>query len=208
MRTFEIPSLPYDYDALEPYIDKETMEIHHSMHHAGYTRKFNDALQKQGLDIKTARDVLINASLYDSALVNNGGGYFNHKLFWKFLSPNGGGEPQGDLKDIIVRDFGSFGNFKDKLSTAAKTHFGSGWAWLILQKNKLQITTTLNQDSPFMDTLPSKERGFPLLGIDVWEHAYYLKYQNRRAEYVEAFWNIVNWETVLERLSKGKKFSF
>ncbi len=204
-KEFLLPELPYAYDALEPYIDKETMMVHHSKHHAGYTAKFNAALRALPITPNTVREILANASNYSAAIVNNGGGYLNHKMYWKFMSPKGGGDPSGPVADAIKRDFGSFENFKEQFSAAAKTHFGSGWAWLIWQKGNLKITTTSNQDNPFMDTLPEDQRGFPLLNIDVWEHAYYLKYQNRRGDYVDAFWNIVNWEFVNKRLSNASK---
>jgi Fe-Mn family superoxide dismutase len=201
-KEFILPELPYAYDALEPYIDKETMMVHHKKHHAGYTAKFNAAIQKAGLTPKTAVEVIKQASKYNAAIVNNAGGYLNHKMYWKFMSPEGGGAPSGDIASIIDRDFGSFEKFKEQFGKAAKTHFGSGWAWLSIQDNKLKITTTSNQDNPFMDTLPINQQGFPLLNIDVWEHAYYLKYQNRRAEYVDAFWNVVNWNKVNMRLKR------
>ena len=202
MKEFQLPELPYAYDALEPYIDKETMVLHHDKHHAGYTAKFNSAIQKAGITPNSAVEILKEASKYDAEIINNGGGYLNHKMYWKFMSPEGGGDPTGDIATIIDRDFGSFEKFKERLGTAAKTHFGSGWAWLIIQDNTLKVTTTSNQDSPFMDTLPKDQQGFPLLNIDVWEHAYYLKYQNRRAEYVDAFWNVINWDKVNARLKK------
>jgi Fe-Mn family superoxide dismutase len=201
-KEFVLPKLPYAYDALEPYIDKETMEIHHSKHHAGYTRKFNAALEKSGLQPKSAREILKNISKYNEAIRNNGGGYLNHKIFWKSLSPDGGGDPSGEIAAAINNDFGSFTNFKEAFGTAAKSHFGSGWAWLVVDNNKLKIVTTANQDNPIMDILPDEKKGWPLLCIDVWEHAYYLKYQNKRTDYVDAFWDIVNWNTVNEKLSK------
>lgn len=202
-KEFNQPALPYAYDALEPYIDKETMEIHYSKHHAGYTEKFNVALQEAGINAETAQSVLKEASKYNAAIVNNGGGFYNHKLFWKCLSPIGGGAPSGKVADAITQDFGSFEKFREEFSAAAKSVFGSGWAWLINQNGKLKVVTTANQDSPIMDIVPPEKRGFPLLCLDVWEHAYYLKYQNRRAEYVDAFWNIVNWETVNKKLEKS-----
>jgi len=201
-KEFQLPELPYAYDALEPYIDKETMILHHDKHHAGYTSKFNAALKEADLAPNSAVDIMKKASKYNSAILNNGGGYLNHKMFWKFMSPDGGGSPEGEIGSLINRDFGSFDKFREQFGQAAKTHFGSGWAWLIIQDNKLKVTTTANQDNPFMDTLPDNEQGFPLLNIDVWEHAYYLKYQNRRADYVDAFWNIINWKTVNKRLNK------
>ena len=202
---FVIPELPYAYDALEPYIDKETMEIHHQKHHAGYASKLNAALKAEGVTVESAWDLLKEASKYSSAIVNNAGGYINHKLFWKCLSPNGGGVPGGEIAKLIDLNFGSFENFKDQFGKAAKTLFGSGWAWLILQENKLKVITTANQDNPVMDTLPKDSNGKTLLCIDVWEHAYYLKYQNRRADYVDAFWNVVNWEFANMKLAKIAK---
>jgi superoxide dismutase, Fe-Mn family len=204
-KEFLLPDLPYAFDALEPYIDKETMMIHHGKHHAGYTAKLNTAIKDLPLAPQTARALLENASQYNAAIVNNAGGYFNHKLYWKFMSPNGGGDPSGPIADAIQKDFGSFENFKQEFSTAAKKVFGSGWAWLIYQNGKLKVTITANQDNPIMDTLSEDQKGFPLLNIDVWEHAYYLKYQNRRADYVDAFWHVVNWEFVNKRLAKATK---
>jgi len=200
VREFKLPELPYAYDALEPYIDTETMKLHHTKHHAGYTAKFNAAVKEAGITGKNAKEILSEVSLYSDAVKNNGGGYFNHKLFWRVLSPDGGGEPDGELLNAIKTDFGSFEKFKDEFSQAAKTLFGSGWAWLILSEGRLKVTATRNQDSPVMDI--AEVKGTPLLLIDVWEHAYYLKYQNRRAEYVDAFWNIVNWEFISKKYSR------
>ncbi len=197
---FKLPELPYKYDALEPYIDARTMEIHHSKHHAGYTAKFNAAVKEAGITTKNARNILSEVSKYPLSVRNNGGGFVNHRLFWKVLSPNGGGIPKGNLLDAINRDFSSFENFKNIFSSAAKTLFGSGWAWLILSDGKLKVTTTSNQDSPIMDI--AEVKGRPLLLIDVWEHAYYLKYTNRRAEYINAFWNVVNWEFISQKYDK------
>ena len=202
-KEFKLPELPYAFDALEPYFDKETMEIHYSKHHAGYTEKFNAALREAGIDAENARNIFMNASKYNAAIVNNGGGFFNHRLFWRSLSPNGGGEPTGNIAPLINRDFGSFENFRETFSQAARTLFGSGWTWLINQNGTLKIVTTTNQDNPFMNTLPAKKQGFPLLCLDVWDHAYYLKYQNRRTDYIDAFWNIVNWKTVNNKLKKS-----
>ena len=202
-KEFLLPDLPYAYDALEPYIDKETMELHHAKHHAAYTAKFNEALKAAGITADSARSILKDASKYNEAIVNNGGGYMNHKMFWKCLSPTGGGAPTDTVAHLIDRDFGSFESFRNEFSTAAKTLFGSGWAWLILQNGVLKIVTTANQDNPIMDKLPDEKKGSPLLCLDVWEHAYYLKYQNRRAEYVDTFWNIVNWSTVNNKLEKS-----
>jgi superoxide dismutase, Fe-Mn family len=201
-KKFQLPELPYAYDALEPYIDKETMMLHHDKHHAAYTDKFNAALSEAGLTPSTAREILIEASKYNAAIVNNGGGYFNHKIFWKCLSPTGGGNPTGKIGDLITRDFGSYANFKELFTQEAKNVFGSGWTWLVTDNGTLKIVSTANQYSPIMDVVPAEKRGSPLLCLDVWEHAYYLKYQNRRAEYIDAFWNIVNWETANNKLDK------
>jgi len=197
---FELPPLRYPHDALEPYIDKTTMEIHHGRHHATYVNNLNAALNDNP-ENKTIEEILKNVSSYPVAVRNNGGGHFNHTLFWEIMgpSPEGpmGGVPQGELADAINSTFGSFENFKDAFSKAAIGVFGSGWAWLIVQDGKLKITTTPNQDNPLMDV--AQERGIPILGIDVWEHAYYLKYQNRRADYVSAWWNVVNWHEVARK---------
>ncbi len=198
---FKLPDLPYSYDALEPYIDTETMTIHHSMHHAGYTERFNKAVQEAGITGKNATTILREVSKYPVAVRNNGGGYLNHRMFWKVMSPNGGGKPKGDLADAINRDFGSFENFRDQFSAAAKTQFGSGWAWLIVADGILKVVSTPDQDNPIMDI--AKDKGIPILCIDVWEHAYYLKYKNKRAEYIEAFWNVVNWDTVASKFKKA-----
>jgi Fe-Mn family superoxide dismutase len=194
---FELPKLDYDYNALEPYIDATTMEIHHTKHHAAYTAKFNDAVRGAGLEGKSAEEILKNISKYPLAVRNNGGGYYNHALFWKVLSPHGGGQPKGDLLAAIEKSFGSFDNFKSEFSSAAGSLFGSGWAWLIKSDGGLKISTTPNQDSPLMDIAAVK--GTPIMALDVWEHAYYLKYQNRRPEYISAFWNVVSWDEVARR---------
>ncbi|SDL08624.1 superoxide dismutase, Fe-Mn family [Catalinimonas alkaloidigena] len=192
---FELPSLPYAYDALEPHIDAKTMEIHHTKHHGGYTTKLNGALEGTDGASKSIEDILKNISQYSGAVRNNGGGYYNHALFWPTLSPNGGGQPSGKLADAINAAFGSFDEFKKKFDDAAATRFGSGWAWLIVDgSGKLAVTSTANQDNPLMDIAETK--GTPILGLDVWEHAYYLNYQNRRPDYISAFWNIVNWDQV------------
>jgi Fe-Mn family superoxide dismutase len=202
---FVLPELPYAYDALEPYMDARTMELHHSKHHATYTDRFNAAVKEAGLTGKTAQEILADVSKYPVSVRNNGGGFFNHKLFWKMMAPAKGQQPSADLMNAIKRDFGSFEAFKEKFSAAAKSVFGSGWAWLIVADDKLKVTTTPNQDCPIMDVVA--EKGTPLLCIDVWEHAYYLKYQNRRPEYIDAFWNVVNWDFVSQRYtwSKDKK---
>ncbi len=201
-KEFLLPELPYAYDALEPYIDKETMVIHHTKHHANYTEKFNAALREAGLNPSSAREILSEASKYNKAIVNNGGGFLNHKIFWKSLSPQGGGLPGGPIGDLIKKDFGSFEAFKDKFNSEAKAVFGSGWTWLVIDNGTVKIVSTANQDNPVMDILPPEKRGTPLLCLDLWEHAYYLKYQNRRAEFIDAFWNIVNWETANKKLEK------
>ena len=199
---FKLPELPYAYDDLEPYIDAMTMEIHYSRHHAGYTSKFNAAIHEYGLEGKKIEEIFSGVSDQPLAIRNNGGGYYNHKLFWKSMSPQGGGQPRGDLLKAIERNFGSFENFREKLSTAAATQFGSGWAWLVLTaEGKLAVTSTSNQDNPLMDV--ANTRGIPLLAIDVWEHAYYLKYQNRRPDYIAAFWNVVSWDFVSEQFSRN-----
>jgi len=194
---FVLPELPYAYNALEPYIDAKTMEIHHSKHHAAYTDKFNEAIAAAGLTGKSVQEILREVSKYPAAIRNHGGGYQNHKLFWKMLAPASGKTPSQELSLAINKDFGSFDAFKEKFNTAAKSVFGSGWAWLIYDAGKLKITATTNQDNPIMDIIADK--GKPILCIDVWEHAYYLKNQNRRADYIDAFWNIVNWDFVSQR---------
>ncbi len=196
--SFQLPDLTYDYSALEPHIDARTMEIHHSKHHAAYTANFNKALEGTSLEGKSAEEIFAGISAHPAAVRNNGGGYFNHKLFWSVIGPNGGGEPTGDLLDAINSAFGSFDEFKSKFSAAAATRFGSGWAWLVKQADgSLVVSSSPNQDNPLMDI--SEVKGTPLLTIDVWEHAYYLNYQNRRPDYIQAFWNVVNWEEVARR---------
>lgn len=195
---FELPSLPYAYDALEPHIDARTMEIHHSKHHNGYTNNLNTAIQGTELENKSIEEILKNISSASGAVRNNGGGYYNHSLFWEVMSPNGGGAPSGALGDAINRDFGSFDAFKEEFAKAAATRFGSGWAWLCKDDSgKLSVCSTANQDNPLMD-IDAGCSGTPILGLDVWEHAYYLNYQNRRPDYISAFWNVVNWEKVAE----------
>ena len=195
---FTLPDLPYAYDALEPHIDARTMEIHHTKHHGGYTSKLNNAIEGTALEGKSIEEILADVSSASTAVRNNGGGFYNHDLFWKVMGPDGGGEPTGELLDAISSAFGSFDEFKDQFSNAAATRFGSGWAWLIKQQNDaLVVASTPNQDNPLMDLADVK--GTPILGLDVWEHAYYLKYQNRRPEYIEAFWNVINWDEVAKR---------
>mgnify|MGYP006274666301 FL=1 len=194
--SFKLPNLPYDFNALEPYIDAQTMEIHHDKHHGGYTKKLNAALEKEGVSDKSIEELLQNVSKYSVGVRNNGGGYYNHNLFWEIMSPNGGGAPTGDIAQAINDTFGSFDAFKDEFATAAAGRFGSGWAWLVKDNGKLKIGSTPNQDNPIMDI--SEFKGEPILGLDVWEHAYYLKYQNRRPEYIDAFFNVINWDKVNE----------
>jgi len=195
---FELPQLDYSHDALAPHIDKRTMEIHHGKHHAGYTAKLNAAVEGTDLEGKSIDELMISLDMSNGALRNNGGGFYNHSLFWKVMSPKGGGQPSGSLADAINRDFGSFDSFKDAFSKAAATQFGSGWAWLCVQESgKLEVCATPNQDNPVMPGVGCGGR--PILGIDVWEHAYYLNYQNRRPDYIEAFFNVVSWEEVQKR---------
>lgn len=190
---FELPSLPYAFEALEPHIDARTMEIHHGKHHQAYVNNLNNAL-KDNADAagKSLEDILASMSKFPMAVRNNGGGHWNHSLFWQLLSPTGGGLPSGKLADAITASFGSFDAFKEQFNTAATTRFGSGWAWLVLHGDKLVVTSTANQDNPLMDI--AEVKGTPILALDVWEHAYYLHYQNRRPDYIGAFWNVVNWE--------------
>lgn len=200
---YKLPELPYAYDALAPHIDKETMEIHHTKHHNTYVTNVNNALEGHAdLAAKSVEELIsdLNAVPEDirTAVRNNGGGHANHSLFWTLLSPNGGGAPKGSIGEAIDKKFGSFDKFKEEFANAAKTRFGSGWAWLVLDNGELAITSTPNQDSPLMDGKT------PLLGLDVWEHAYYLNYQNRRPDYISAFWNVVNWDEVEKLYSENK----
>jgi Fe-Mn family superoxide dismutase len=194
---FTLPELPYAPDALEPTIDKTTMEIHHGKHHNAYVTNLNKAVENTEWNSKSIEEILANVSKLPPAVRNNGGGHFNHSLFWKWMKPGGGGAPSGDLAAAINRDFGSFEKFKEQFSNAGVTRFGSGWSWLIKQGGKLVVASTPNQDNPMMDIAETK--GNPILGLDVWEHAYYLKYQNRRPDYVAAWWNVVNWDEVAKR---------
>ena len=197
--SFQLPDLNYGFDALEPHIDTKTMQIHHGKHHAGYTSKLNAAIEGTELEGKSIETVLSEMDMNNSAVRNNGGGYYNHCLFWKIMSPNGGGNPSGKIHDAILNSFGSFEDFKSNFATAAGTRFGSGWAWLCVKKDgSLEICSTANQDNPLMDGVGCD--GYPILGIDVWEHAYYLNYQNRRPDYIEAFFNVVDWAKVEENL--------
>ncbi|HEY9577251.1 MAG TPA: superoxide dismutase SodA [Pseudobacillus sp.] len=200
---FQLPELPYAYDALEPHIDKETMNIHHTKHHNTYVTNLNKALEGQDeLANKSVEEVIANLDAVPesvrTAVRNNGGGHANHSLFWQLLSPNGGGEPTGELADAISSKFGSLDKFKEEFAAAAAGRFGSGWAWLVVNNGELEVTSTPNQDSPIM------EGKTPILGLDVWEHAYYLNYQNRRPDYISAFWNVVNWDEVTKRYQEAK----
>ena len=201
--SFLLPKLPYAYDALESHIDARTMEIHHSKHHAGYTNNLNNAIAGTDLEGKTIEDILNNLEMTNAAVRNNGGGFYNHDLFWKIMLPNGGGEPTGEVTSAINSAFGSYENFKDVFSKAAATRFGSGWAWLCVHKGgKVEVCSTPNQDNPLMPGVDCG--GIPILAIDVWEHAYYLNYQNRRPDYINAFFNVINWEEVSKRFESGK----
>jgi Fe-Mn family superoxide dismutase len=201
--SFELPELDYSHDALEPHIDARTMEIHHGKHHAGYTSKLNAALQGTDKSNQSIDEIMLSLDMSNGALRNNGGGYFNHCLFWKVMSPNGGGEPTGSLAEAINRDFGSLDAFKTSFSNAAATQFGSGWAWLCVHDGgKLEVCSTANQDNPMMPGIGCG--GAPILGIDVWEHAYYLNYQNRRPDYIEAFFSVINWNEVSDRFESNK----
>lgn len=198
--SFELPQLPYAYDALEPHIDARTMEIHHSKHHAAYTTNLNAAIQGTDLEGKSIEEILL-ACKDKPAVRNNGGGFWNHNLFWEVMAPNAGGQPTGELADAIASTFGSFDAFKEEFAKAATTRFGSGWAWLCVEAGKLVVCSTANQDNPLMGEGCT---GTPILGLDVWEHAYYLNYQNRRPDYIHAFFNVVNWEAVAKKYAAAK----
>ena len=200
---FEIPKLPYEYTALEPHIDAKTMEIHHGKHHQAYVTNLNNAVKGTPAENMSLMEILGSISKLTPAIRNNGGGHYNHSLFWTIMGPNAGGEPTGALNDAIVASFGSFAAFKEQFASAGATRFGSGWAWLIVHDNKLVITSTPNQDNPLMDI--AEVKGTPILGLDVWEHAYYLHYQNRRPDYIGAFWNVVNWSKVSELFAEATK---
>ena len=199
---FEVPPLPYDYNALEPYIDTQTMQLHHDKHHAAYVNNLNNAVNNTDLASKNVDDILRNINDVPqnvrTAIQNNAGGHSNHSMFWAIMKPNGGGEPTGALANAIQQAFGSFDQFKAAFNDAGAKRFGSGWVWLVLDQNgKLSVTSTANQDSPLMNGL------YPVMGNDVWEHAYYLKYQNRRPDYLAAWWNVVNWDEIARRYSQG-----
>jgi superoxide dismutase, Fe-Mn family len=199
---FKLPDLPYAKNALEPHIDATTMEIHHGKHHNAYTTNLNNAIANTEWDKKSIEEILANVSKLPAAVRNNGGGYYNHCLFWEIMAPNAGGKPTGALASAMDAAFKSFDEFKTQFANAAATRFGSGWAWLIVKDKKLAICSTPNQDNPLMDIAEIK--GTPILGLDVWEHAYYLKYQNRRPDYVTAWWNVVNWNEVSRRFEAAK----
>ncbi len=201
--SFELPNLPYAHDALEPHIDARTMEIHHGKHHAGYTAKLNAAVEGTALEGKSITDILNNLDMSNGALRNNGGGYYNHNLFWEVMAPNAGGNPTGELAAAIDKAYGSFEAFKDAFSNAAATQFGSGWALLCVHKGgAVEVCSTPNQDNPLMPGVSCQ--GTPILGLDVWEHAYYLNYQNRRPDYINAFFNVINWAKVSEFYAAAK----
>ena len=200
---FELPKLPYELGALEPHIDAKTMEIHHGKHHNAYVTNLNKAIEGTDLDGKSIEELMGSISSHSGAVRNNGGGHYNHSLFWSIMGPNKGGEPIGELAAAINQAFGSFDEFKTQFAQAAATRFGSGWAWLVIHDNNLVVTSTPNQDNPMMDI--AEVKGTPILGLDVWEHAYYLNYQNRRPDYISAFWNVVDWDAVSARFSAATK---
>jgi len=201
--SFQLPDLNYGFDSLEPHIDAKTMQIHHGKHHAGYTSKLNAAVEGTDLEGKSIEDLLSTLDLSNTAVRNNGGGYYNHCLFWEIMSPNGGGSPSGDLLSAIEKSFGSFDEFKTEFSKAAATRFGSGWAWLCAHSDgSLEICSTANQDNPIMNGIGCG--GSPILGLDVWEHAYYLNYQNRRPDYINAFFEVINWGVVSKKFDSAK----
>ncbi|MQP23842.1 superoxide dismutase [Flavobacterium sp. LMO8] len=199
---FELPQLPYAYDALEPHIDARTMEIHHSKHHNAYVTNLNAAIAGTDLEGKSIEEIMKNLDMNNMAVRNNGGGHYNHTMFWEIMSPNGGGLPTGELATAIDAAFGSFDTFKAEFSKAGATRFGSGWAWLCVKDGKLEVCSTPNQDNPLMPGVACG--GQPILGMDVWEHAYYLNYQNRRPDYMEAFFNVINWTEVAKRFAAAK----
>ena len=200
--SFKLPALNYSYDSLEPHVDAKTMEIHHGKHHAGYTNNLNNAIKDSELEGKSIKEILSSLDLNNSAVRNNGGGFYNHSLFWSVMSPDGGGLPNGNLAKAIDSSFGSFEEFKSAFSKAAATRFGSGWAWLCVQPNgKLGVCSTANQDNPLMAGIGCE--GTPVLGLDVWEHAYYLNYQNRRPDYIAGFFNVIDWNVVSENFAKA-----
>ncbi|HEY1030140.1 MAG TPA: superoxide dismutase [Flavipsychrobacter sp.] len=197
-----LPALNYAFEALEPHIDAQTMQIHHGKHHQAYVDNLNKAIAGTDAETKTLEELMANISAYPVAVRNNGGGHYNHTLFWSILGPNAGGTPTGDLATAINEAFGSFDALKEKMNTAGATRFGSGWAWLLVKDGKLEVSSTPNQDNPLMDI--AEVKGTPILGIDVWEHAYYLKYQNKRPDYLSAIWNVINWEEVDRRYKAAR----
>jgi len=201
--SFELPKLKYAFDALEPHIDAKTMEIHHGKHHAGYTKKLNNAIEGTDKEGKNIENILKNLDMSNKAVRNNGGGFYNHSLFWEVMSPDGGGKPEGELAKAIDSAYGSFEAFKEEFSNAAAGQFGSGWAWLCVHSGgKVEVCSTPNQDNPIMPEVGCG--GTPILGLDVWEHAYYLNYQNKRPEYIDAFFNVIDWKEVSSRYAKAK----
>ncbi|MCC5929351.1 MAG: superoxide dismutase [Cyclobacteriaceae bacterium] len=201
--SFELPALPYAKDALEPHIDAMTMEIHHGKHHAAYVNNLNNAIKGTEAESKSLEEIMAGISSYSAAVRNNGGGHYNHSLFWQILTPNGKGAPSGELANAINSKFSSFDKFKEDFAAAAATRFGSGWAWLSVDASgELFVSSTPNQDNPLMDV--AEKKGTPILGLDVWEHAYYLKYQNKRPDYIAAFWSVVNWDKVAELYAAAK----
>lgn len=202
MSKFTLPALPYDHNALEPYIDAKTMEIHHGKHHNAYVNNLNGAIEGTDSEGKSLEELMQNVSAHSPAVRNNGGGHYNHSLFWTVMGSGKGGSPNGALAEAIDSAFGSFDSFKEQFAKAGATRFGSGWAWLVVVDGKLVVTSTPNQDNPLMDVADVK--GTPILGLDVWEHAYYLNYQNRRPDYISAFWNVVNWDEVSKRFSEAR----
>ena len=199
---FTLPQLNFSYDALEPYIDARTMEIHHSKHHQGYTNKLNSALESADLDFDSIEDLLAKIDMKNMALRNNAGGFYNHKLFWEIMTPSSNSEMSPELNDAIEKSFGTFQEFKSQFSSAAASRFGSGWAWLCVKDGELEICSSANQDNPLMPMIGCG--GIPILGIDVWEHAYYLNYQNRRPDYINAFFEVINWGVVSNKFDKAK----
>ena len=206
---FTLPALPYSYDALEPYIDKMTMEIHHDKHHKAYVDNLNKAIGESKdakLGTMTLSEILATVSKYPVAIRNNAGGHYNHSMFWTILDSDASDKPSGELELALNKKYGSIEKFKEEFNNAAKTRFGSGWAWLIVnKKGELLVTSTANQDNPLMDVVPAEEKGYPVIGLDVWEHAYYLKYQNKRPDYITAFWNAINWKEVSKRYDEAVK---